>query len=392
VRGAENGRRYTLRAQREQAPIAGAPRCRHRGPAHNPRVTTLAALGFDDFFAAQEIARANPGCVPARIVAEGQSSFHLAGCRAPLGDLSGRLRDSLTKGQRPVVGDWVSVIDGADRASIQHVFERRTALVRRAAGTNAEPQVVAVNVDLFFVVTAANRDFNERRLERYVAAVWSSGAAPVVVLNKIDLDPHLEPMIEAIERIAIGVPLVRVSAASGVGLDDLRSHIRPGRTVAFIGSSGVGKSSLTNRLIGKDVQAIAGLRNDDRGRHTTSGRQLIALPEGGVLIDTPGLRELGLLDDAAGVEASFGDVEAFAERCRFRDCKHEGEPGCAVAAAITSGELPPERVASYRKLLRELAAGERKRDPILAGRTKARWKEIHRAMRARAKIDPKLKR
>jgi ribosome biogenesis GTPase / thiamine phosphate phosphatase len=147
-----------------------------------------------------------------------------------------------------------------------------------------------------------------------------------------------------------------------------------------------------NRLIGKDVQAIAGLRNDDRGRHTTSGRQLIVLAEGGVLIDTPGLRELGLLDDAGGVEASFVDVEAFAERCRFRDCKHESEPGCGVAAAIAAGELPAERLASYRKLLRELAAGERKRDPILAGRTKARWKEIQRAMRARAKIDPKLKR
>ena len=367
---------------------------------HNPArriaepssLSTLASLGFDDFFANQLAALDGTGWVAARVIAEGQSSFHVAGCRAPLADLSGKLRSSRDKVARPVVGDWVAVIDGADRASIQHVFERRTALLRRAAGTTAEPQVVAVNVDVFFVVTAANRDFNERRLERFVAAVWSSGAEPVVVLNKIDLDPHLEPMIEAIERVAIGVPLVRVSAASGAGLDDLRSHIRPGRTVAFIGSSGVGKSSLTNRLIGKDIQAIAGLRNDDRGRHTTSGRQLMVLAEGGVLIDTPGLRELGLLDDAGGVEASFVDVEGFAERCRFRDCKHEGEPGCAVAAAITSGELPAERLASYRKLLRELAAGERKRDPILAGRTKARWKEIQRAMRARAKIDPKLKR
>jgi ribosome biogenesis GTPase / thiamine phosphate phosphatase len=237
-----------------------------------------------------------------------------------------------------------------------------------------------------------NRDFNERRLERFVAAVWSSGAEPVVVLNKIDLAMELDPMLDAIERVAIGVPLVRVSAASGAGLDELRGHILPGRTVGFIGSSGVGKSSLTNRLIGKDVQAVAGLRNDDRGRHTTSARQLIELAEGGILVDTPGLRELGLLDDAGGVEASFVDVEAFAENCRFRDCKHEGEPGCAVAAAIVSGELPAERLASFRKLVRELAAGERKRDPILAGRTKARWKEIQRAMRARAKVDPKLKR
>jgi ribosome biogenesis GTPase len=147
-----------------------------------------------------------------------------------------------------------------------------------------------------------------------------------------------------------------------------------------------------NRLIGKEVQAVAGLRNDDRGRHTTSARQLIELAEGGVLIDTPGMRELGLLDDVGGVEVTFVDVAAFADACRFRDCKHEGEPGCGVAAAVASGALPAERLAAYRKQVREIAVGDRKRDPVLAGRTKSRWKEIHRAMRARSKVDPKLKR
>jgi ribosome biogenesis GTPase len=355
-------------------------------------LTKLAALGFDDFFASQLERLACPQWSPARIVAEGQSSFHLLGCRAPLGDLSGTLRGSLSKTERPVVGDWVAVIDGAERASIQHVFERRTTLVRRAAGTVAEPQVVAVNVDVFFVVTAVNRDFNERRLERFVAAVWSSGAEPVVVLNKVDLEADLEPLLEAIDRAAIGVPVVRASAASGEGVEALRAYITDGKTVGFIGSSGVGKSSLTNRLLGREAQAVRGLRGDERGRHTTTARQLIELPGGGVLIDTPGLRELGLLDDAGGVETTFTDVAAFAERCRFRDCAHENEPGCAVLGAVASGELPAERLASYRKLLAEIAAAERKRDPILAGRTKARWKATQRAMRARAKVDPKLKR
>jgi ribosome biogenesis GTPase len=355
-------------------------------------LTKLADLGFDDFFSSQLERLASPQWVPARIVAEGQSSFHLAGCRAPLGDLSGTLRGSLSKTERPVVGDWVAVIDGADRASIQRVLERRTTLVRRAAGTLAEPQVVAVNVDVFFVVTAVNRDFNERRLERFVAAVWSSGAEPVVVLNKVDLEANLTPLLEAIDRAAIGVPVVRASAASGEGVDALRAYIGAGKTVGFIGSSGVGKSSLANRLLGREVQAVGSLRGDERGRHTTSARQLVELPGGGVLIDTPGLRELGLLDDVGGVETSFADVAAFAERCRFRDCAHESEPGCAVLAAVQRGELPAERLASYRKLLAEIAAAERKRDPILAGRTKARWKEVHRSLRARAKIDPKLQR
>lgn len=355
-------------------------------------MSTLESLGFDGFFAAQRERLASADWVPARIAAEGQSSFHLLGCRAPLGDLAGRLLGTLTKVTRPVVGDWVAVVDGDERANIQHVFERRTALLRRAAGTLDEAQVVAVNVDTFFVVTAVNRDFNVRRLERYVAAVWNSGAEPVIVLNKVDLDEDVAPLVEAIEGAAVGVPVVRASAATGEGLEELRSYVQPGKTVGFIGSSGVGKSSLTNRLLGREVQAVGGLRDDERGRHTTTARQLVELPSGGLLIDTPGLRELGLLDDIGGIETSFADVAAFAERCRFRDCAHESEPGCGVLAAVASGELPAERLASYRKLLAEIAAAERKRDPVLAGRSKARWKEVHRALRARAKVDPKLKR
>ena len=354
-------------------------------------MATLEALGFDEFFASQLARLERADWVPARIASEGQSSFHLLGCRAPLGDLTGNLLKTLARLERPVAGDWVAVTDG-DRALIQHVFERRTTLVRRAAGTKAAPQVVAANVDVFFVVTSANSEFNERRLERYVAAVWNSGAEPVVVLNKIDLQEDLAPLIEAIERAAVGVPVVRVSAVSGDGLEELRGHVSTGRTIGFIGSSGVGKSTLMNRLLGRELQATAGLRNDERGRHTTSARQLVDLPGGGLMIDTPGMRELGLLDDAGGMDVSFADVTAFAEGCKFRDCAHAGEPGCAVEGAVEAGTLPAERLASYRKLLREVAAAERSRDPILAGRTKQRWKAIQRGLRARREIDPKLKR
>lgn len=360
-------------------------------------MTTLESLGYGDFFARQLTALRGrePRLVPARVTAEGQSSFGLAGCRAEIGELPGRVRREAGAAGRPVVGDWVAVLDAAPpaRAQILHVLDRRTALVRRAAGTRTEEQVVAVNVDVFFIVTSANRDLNERRLERYLAAVWNSGARPVVVLNKVDLVDDSAPLLATIGQSALGVPVVAASAASGEGLDALREHIGPGTTVGFIGSSGVGKSTIVNRLVGSERQATGGLRDDERGRHTTTGRQLILLPEGGVLVDTPGLRELGLLDDAGGgLDASFPDVARLAEHCRFRDCAHEEEPGCAVTAGVAQGTLPAERLEAYRKLMREIAAAERKRDPALASRSKARSKAIHKAQRQRAKLDPKQRR
>ena len=355
-------------------------------------LTTLESIGFDEFFAAQLAAAGETDWVPARVASEGRKTFALLGCRAPLGELAGRLRRSLAPEERPVCGDWVAVTDGEHRAVIQHVLERRTALVRRAPATDADVQVLAANVDVFFVVTAVNRDFNVRRLERYLTAVWNSGAEPVVVLNKVDLEPDLAPFLEQIESVAIGVPVVRSSAVTGEGLDELRAYTGFGRTVGFIGSSGVGKSSLTNRLLGQEVQAVGGLRADEKGRHTTTARQLVMLPGGGLLVDTPGLRELGLVDDAGGLDVSFPDVAQFAAHCKFRDCRHDGEPGCAVAEAVARGELSAERFESYRKLQREIEAAERKRDHAAAARERQKWKTIHKALRARSKVDPKLKR
>lgn len=379
---------------------------------------SLESLGYGPYFSAQLELLNRPELVPARVVSDGQTLFHLGGARAPLGELSGKLRQGLTpsgggarKGavrdssvgleatahgpmplERPVAGDWVAIADDAERAVIHHVLERRTAMIRRAAGSASSAQVVAANVDVFFVVTSANRDLNVRRIERYLAAVWSSGARPVIVLNKIDLGSDPAALTAELGPAALGVPVVPVSAMTGEGMDELRAHIALGATVGFVGSSGVGKSSLINRLLGREMQEVRELRADERGRHTTTRRELIEVPGLGVLLDTPGMRELGLVADDGGIEAGFADVAELAERCRFGDCRHAGEPGCAVAEAVARGELDEARLASYHKLQREVAAAERLRDPAIASQTKRRWRSIAKAMRARSKLDPKQRR
>jgi len=348
----------------------------------------LKDLGFGPFFATQldRLEGARPGLVAARVAADGAGIYHLLGCQARLGELSGRLRHELSGIDRPAVGDWVAIADGAKRAVIQHVLRRRTAMVRRAADTDATAQMIAANVDVFCLVTSANRDLNPRRIERYLAAVWESGANPVVVLNKVDLVDDRSVMSQAIGSVALGVPIVEVSALTGVGLDALRHHVGRGTTVGFVGSSGVGKSSLINRLVGREVQHVSDIREDDaRGRHTTTRRELVLLPGAGVLIDTPGMRELGLIEDDGGIDATFADIAEIAWACRFNDCLHESEPGCAVQAALYTRTLDVNRLQSYRKLQREIAATERRRDPILAANERRRWKSIHKELRAREK-------
>jgi ribosome biogenesis GTPase len=348
----------------------------------------LEELGFGPYFATQldSLERTRPGLVPARIAADGAGIYHLLGSQARLGELSGRLRHELSGIDRPAVGDWVAVADDAERAVIHHVLRRRTALIRRAADTEASAQMIAANVDVFCLVTSANRDLNPRRIERYLTAVWESGANPVVVLNKVDLVDDLTPLRQAISAVTLGVPVVELSALTGTGIDMLRGHVGRGTTVGFIGSSGVGKSSLINRLVGREVQHVSDIREDDaRGRHTTTRRELVLLPGGGVLIDTPGMRELGLIEDDGGLDATFADIAEIARACRFNDCLHESEPGCAVQAALDARTLDANRLESYRKLQREIAAIERRRDPILAANERRRWKTIHKELRAREK-------
>ncbi len=252
----------------------------------------------------------------------------------------------------PGVGDWVLLAGDDQLGVIQQVLPRTSCIVRKAAGPQQRGQVIATNVDTVFICMAMNADFNLRRLERYLAVVWESGATPVVVLTKSDLAPDREAQLAEVERIALGVEVIATSAYEQTGMDRVREYIRPGVTIAFIGSSGVGKSTLVNTLVGAEVLATSGLRNDGQGRHTTTHREAILLPGGGVLIDTPGMRELGL--ESADIDRTFSDIEELASQCRFADCSHQREPGCAVQAAVRTDELDAARLASWRKLGNEV--------------------------------------
>jgi ribosome biogenesis GTPase / thiamine phosphate phosphatase len=359
------------------------------------RDSTLCAWGYGPFFSDSFAEISQPDWVPARVVANAGTRLQLAGAQATHARLSGKLRHETPPQELPTVGDWVAVSEEPGGiATIHRLLPRRTKLVRRAAGTADREQIVAANVDVFFIVTSANRDANPRRLERYLAAVFESGAQPIVVINKIDLVTPAE-LCDEILRLAahaVGVPVVGVSAHTGDGVRELASLVAPTRTFALIGSSGVGKSSLVNQLLDSERQAVLAIDENDRGRHATTHRELFALPDGRLAIDTPGMRSFGLLEAESGLEEAFSDIERFAESCRFRDCKHQGEPGCSVIAAIETGDLELDRLASAQKLERELEAIERRRDPAALREHKARWRSVHMAQRARKKVDPKLQR
>ncbi len=353
----------------------------------------LEDLGYFPYFSAQfELLPERLGWVPARVMSESHGIYQLAGCRVERGELAGRLRAELGPLERPAPGDWVAVSDTASPALIQQVLDRRTLLKRRAANSDTATQIVAANVDWFFIVTSANEELNLRRLERYLAAVWDSGASPLVVLNKADLVDDPTSLLAAIEGVAPGCPIVPLSALSGFGIDQVYATLKHGTTVALIGSSGVGKSTLINRLLGTDSQATANVGWDGKGRHTTSTRQLRVLAGSALLLDTPGMREFGMTDTADGLECAFADIRSLAEQCRFRDCQHASEPKCAVRAAAERGLLSLERLESYHKLKREIRAIRSRQDPLLAATVKRQRKSFARASRARARQDRKRQR
>jgi ribosome biogenesis GTPase len=324
--------------------------------------------------------------VPARVIAQQRKFWRVAGdfgeCWA---EASGKLRLAADQGADwPAVGDWVAVeLYGADMtALIQEVLPRRSKFVRKSPGKKMEEQVIAANVHTALLVSALDGDFNPRRVERYLAQCWESRAKPVIVLNKADASQDAQAKAAEMEGVAAGTAVCVVSAKTGEGFHQLEEFLGPGHTLVLLGSSGVGKSTIANRLLGQAVQEVQPIReSDSRGRHTTSTRELFILPGGALLMDTPGLREMQLWDAEDGVACVFADIDALAAQCRFGDCRHEGEPGCAVQAALDGGTLDRGRVENRRKLVREQEFLRRKVDPEARQEQKERWKKIHRAAR-----------
>lgn len=361
-----------------------------------PASITLENLGWNSAWAEKFSAvAASQNLTPARVTEEHKGLYRVRTAGAEyLAEVAGKIRHQ-TSGREgiPAVGDWVAITarPGENRARIDAILPRKTKLSRKTAGRVQDEQIVAANIDTVFVVSSLNRDLNPRRIERYLAIVWESGAAPVVLLNKADLCDDPASRRYEVEQVAIGVPVHLLSATTGTGLDTLWKYLQPGRTAAFVGSSGVGKStlinSLTNALAGADSLAVQSVReSDDRGRHTTTSRQMIFLSRdgatpAGLVVDTPGMRELGLWDAAQGIDLAFEDIGRLAEDCKFRDCTHRGEPGCAVTTAAQTGVLDPARLENYFKLQAELDFQEGKVDPAKARETKERWKQIHKDMR-----------
>ncbi|WP_044207198.1 ribosome small subunit-dependent GTPase A [Coleofasciculus chthonoplastes] len=346
----------------------------------------LDSLGWSEFFANSLNPQWQESYTIGRVALEYKNTYRLY---TEQGELSakviGKLRYQATGRQDfPAVGDWVVIrlTNEGKQAIIHSILPRKSQFSRKTVGAKTEVQIIATNIDTIFLVSGLDGDFNLRRIERYLLLVWESGANPVIVLNKADLGEDIAEKREAVEAIAFGVPVIILSAVKNQGLEALTPYLKPGQTVALLGSSGVGKSTLVNQLIGQVVQAVGEVRSDDcKGRHTTTHRQLIPLPSGGLLIDTPGMRELQIWADEESLADTFTDIDTLAQHCRFRNCKHQDEPGCAVQQALENGTLDEQRFLNYQKLQKELHYLARKQDQKASLAEKEKWKKITKVLR-----------
>lgn len=346
----------------------------------------LDALGWTDPFASAFQAHAAPDVIPGRVALEHQHIYRVLSERGEhLARVAGKLRhEASTAVEYPAVGDWVALRTrpGELRSTIHAILPRRSRFSRKVAGDTTREQIVAANIDTVFLTTGLDGDFSLRRIERYLVTAWESGAQPVVLLTKADLCDETDARVRDVEAVASGAPVHATSARQNHGLDILGQYLQPGRTVALLGSSGVGKSTLINRLLGREQQRTAEVSTyKARGRHTTTNRELILLPGGGLVIDTPGLREIQLWEVGGSIGATFADIEALAAGCRFGDCRHDTEPHCAVRRAADEGTLEADRLESYLKLRREADHVAKKQDKLAQLQNKRKWKIIHKAAR-----------